>query len=89
MQKRLINQVVLVLSLVFISLHYLKGVFPPSDFVFNGLRDRSVNFILYAIRIISVMVWLRPATKAPRGRPSPHQGAEENEKKQAETGGSG
>jgi len=28
-------------------------------------------------------------TKAPRGRPSPHRGAEENGKKQAETGGSG
>jgi len=36
-----------------------------------------------------VMAWLRPATKAPRGRPSPRQGAEENGKKQAETGGSG
>jgi len=36
-----------------------------------------------------VMVWLRPALKAPRGCPSPHQGAEENGKKQAETGGSG
>ena len=36
-----------------------------------------------------VMVWLRPATKAPRGRPSPRCGAEENGKKQAETGGSG
>ena len=36
-----------------------------------------------------VMVWLRPATKAPRGRPSPRRGAEENGKKQAETGGSG
>ena len=33
--------------------------------------------------------WLPPATKAPRGRPSPHHGAEENEKKEAETGGSG
>jgi len=32
---------------------------------------------------------LQPVTKAPRGRPSPHQGAEENGKKQAETGGSG
>ena len=32
---------------------------------------------------------LPPATKAPRGRPSPRQRAEENEKKEAETGGSG
>jgi len=38
---------------------------------------------------IGVMVWLQPATKAPRGRPSPCCGAEENGKKQAETGGSG
>ena len=30
------------------------------------------------------MVWLWPATKAPRGRPSPCWGAEENGKKQAE-----
>jgi len=37
----------------------------------------------------TVLVWLRPATKAPRGRPSPRRGAEENGKKQAETGGSG
>jgi len=36
-----------------------------------------------------VTVRLRPATKAPRGRPSPHRGVEENGKKQAETGGSG
>jgi len=33
--------------------------------------------------------WLQPATKAPRGRPSPHRGSDENGKKQAETGGSG
>jgi len=32
---------------------------------------------------------LPPATKAPRSRPSPRRRAEENEKKQAETGGSG
>jgi len=32
---------------------------------------------------------LQPATKAPHGHPSPHRGAEENGKKQAETGGSG
>jgi len=31
-----------------------------------------------------VMVWLQPATKAPRGRPSPCRGAEENGKKEAE-----
>jgi len=37
----------------------------------------------------SVKVWLRPATKASRGRPSPRQGVEENGKKQAETGGLG
>ena len=36
-----------------------------------------------------VLVWLQPATKAPRGRHSPRLGAEENGKKQAETGGSG
>jgi len=33
--------------------------------------------------------WLPPATKAPHGHPSPRWRAEENEKKQAETGGSG
>jgi len=36
-----------------------------------------------------VMVWLPPATKAPRSRPSPRRGSEKNGKKQAETGGSG
>ena len=36
-----------------------------------------------------VMVWLQPATKAPRGCPSPHRDAEENGKKEAETDESG
>jgi len=36
-----------------------------------------------------VLVQLPPATKAPRGRPSPRRRAEENGKKEAETGGSG
>jgi len=37
------------------------------------------------------MFWFRlpPATKAPHGLHSPRQGAEENGKKQPETGGSG
>jgi len=38
---------------------------------------------------VRVLVWPQPATKAPRGRPSPRRGAEENGKEQAETGGSG
>jgi len=33
---------------------------------------------------VVVLVWLQPATKAPRGHPSPRRGAEENGKKQAE-----
>jgi len=41
------------------------------------------------ITFYTVLVWLQPATKTPRGHPSPRQGAEENGKKQAETGGSG
>jgi len=41
------------------------------------------------LSFLHVMVWLRLATKAPRGRPSPRRDAEENGKKQAETGGSG
>jgi len=38
-----------------------------------------------------LLSWFRlpPATKAPRRRPFPRQRAEENGKKQAETGGSG
>jgi len=40
-------------------------------------------------RQINVLIWLRLATKAPRGHPSPCRGAEENGKKEAETGGSG
>jgi len=36
-----------------------------------------------------VLVWLWEATKAPRGRPSSRRVAEENGKKQAETGGWG
>jgi len=37
------------------------------------------------------MLWfqLPPATEAPCGRPSPRRRAEENEKKEAENGGSG
>jgi len=46
------------------------------------------------VRILYIHIylsWFRlpPATKAPRGRPSPRRRAEENEKKEAETGGSG
>jgi len=33
--------------------------------------------------------WLQPVTKAPRGSPYPCWGAEENGRKEAETGGSG
>jgi len=40
-------------------------------------------------QLLCVPVWLQPATKAPRGRPSPRGAAEENGKKRAETGGSG
>jgi len=42
-------------------------------------------------KLKSLLFWFRmqPATKAPCGCPSPRQGAEENGKKQAETGGSG
>jgi len=43
----------------------------------------------FKYRCSHVMVWLRPATKVPRGRPSPRRGAEENGKKEAETGGLG
>jgi len=41
--------------------------------------------------VFNRLFWFRlpPATKALRGRPSPRQRAEENEKKEAETGGSG
>jgi len=35
------------------------------------------------------MVWLRPAIKMPRGRPSPRRGVDENGKTQTETGGLG
>jgi len=42
-----------------------------------------------SIEIRAVLVRLQPATKAPRGHPSPRWGAEENGKKEAETGGSG
>jgi len=37
------------------------------------------------------MFWFRlqPASKAPRGHPSPRRGAEENGKREAGTGGSG
>jgi len=34
--------------------------------------------------VVLVLVWLQPATKAPRSRPSTRRGAEENGKKQAE-----
>jgi len=50
----------------------------------------TIRFYLYnQFLFLSVPLWLQPATKAPRGRPSPCQGAEENGKKQAESGGSG
>ena len=44
-----------------------------------------------ASKLTGELFWfqLPPATKVPRGRPSPRRRAEENEKKEAETGGSG
>jgi len=45
--------------------------------------------ISMCVQTHTVMVWLRPATKAPHSRPSPCRGVEENGKKQAENGGSG
>jgi len=50
-------------------------------------RSREVLLSLYT----ALVFWFRlpPATKAPRGGPSPHRGSEESGKKQAETGGSG
>jgi len=50
-------------------------------------KVHNLCLLLHGLR----MFWFRllPATKAPRGRPSPCRRAEENEKKEAETGGSG
>ena len=45
--------------------------------------------LLFCPSFLLVMVWLRPATKVPHGRPSPQPGWKENGKKQAETGGLG
>jgi len=50
--------------------------------------QKELTFICLQSRFV-FWFWLQPATKAPRGRPSPSWGAEENAKKQAETGGSG
>ena len=58
-----------------------------------GLHTPGLMIMLWCFAMTAffttVLVWLQPATKAPRGRPSPCQGVEENGKKQAETGGSG
>ena len=53
-----------------------------NDLVFLIPISQNAGFTLSWFR-------LPPATKAPRGRPSPRRRAEENEKKEAETGGSG
>ena len=58
----------------------------------NALLDSvSQEIYMRVSRRDKHMFWFRlpPATKAPRGRPCPRRRAEENEKKQAETGGSG
>ena len=60
----------------------------------NLTASYSISNISFAQRssfcgFHSVMVWLWPAKKALHGRPSPCRGAEENGKKEAETGGSG
>jgi len=55
-------------------------------------RKVTTALLSYTLEyIIMYLFWFRLplATKAPRGRPSPRRGAEENGKKQAETGGSG
>jgi len=71
---------------VFNLLKHSKSL--PSLVPQKGTKSPLSKGILNLILNI-VMVWLRPATKAPRSRPSPHRRAEENRKKQAETGGSG
>jgi len=66
------------------SKNLLESLIP---FQFSLLPEpRFLSYIWYTF-----LFWFRvpPATKAPRGRPSPRRRAEENEKKEAETGGSG
>jgi len=60
-----------------------------SEFEMNANDLGGLGGSLGSKCVYLVMVWLRPATKATRDRPSPRWGAEENGKKQAETGGSG
>jgi len=61
-----------------------------SDSELKWHRGKSRHVLALVFSSIRLF-WFRlpPATKAPRGRPSPCWHAEENEKKQAETGGSG
>jgi len=59
------------------------GQIKPYNFHSSPLSSKLIlSFWLFWFRLL-------PATKAPRGHPSPCRGAEENEKKEAETGGSG
>jgi len=52
---------------------------------FGGGRLQILKYIYASLFWFRLLL----ATKAPSGRPSPRRGTEENEKKEAETGGSG
>ena len=56
----------------------------------SGASTQSELVTKQSLGQVSVF-WFRlpPATKAPHGRPSPRRRVEENEMKEAETGGSG
>ena len=69
------------LCLIFNAKHVF-GNFAVCQKSFSGL-----NIVIVQVQVSCFR--LPPATKAPRGRPSPRRGAEENGKKEAETGGSG
>jgi len=57
--------------------------------IFINDLDSRIECTLSTFADDTALVQLQPAKKAPRGRSSPRRGAEENGKKQAETGGSG
>ena len=69
-----------------------RGYITISELYAGKLFSNYVAALLHYIKNLCCVLFrfrLPPATKAPRGCPSPRRRAEENGKKEAETGGSG
>jgi len=72
------------LKLDFLNQYYIDISTDLQIFLFYCLFSVDIYNFSYPFGFKPILVWVQPATKATRGRPSPRRGAEENGKKQAE-----